>query len=88
MPMRMAHSPHAQDQLRERRLPEEEVARAIQEPEQVVDGGSGSPKIAQRRIQHAGTEYLLRVIYEEHEDELTIITVYRTSKVSKYWRKA
>ncbi len=86
MAKRIRFAAYAEEQIRERGLSEEAVTRAIQEPEQVVEGERASRKIAQKRLREAGKEYLLRVVYEEDGEEITVGTAYRTSKVSKYWR--
>ena len=54
---------------------------AINDPEH-VDQGYGGRKVAQKIINRK----LLRVIYEEHEDRIIIITAYTTSKIEKYLR--
>jgi len=78
-------SGHAREQMRERDLSEEDVAQTVQSPDQVI--ALGKRQIAQRRVRHGGKECLLRVVCEQAEDRVTVITVYRTSRVSKYWRE-
>jgi len=82
---RVTFSRHAREQIEERGLSAEVVMQAVENPEQVVT--RGSRQIGQRRVRDAEKEYLLRVVYEEHGDRITVVTVYRTSKISKYWRQ-
>ncbi|CAN5280805.1 hypothetical protein BH20VER2_BH20VER2_00950 [soil metagenome] len=35
----------------------------------------------------SGKQYLLRVMVNESTNPLTVVTIYRTSKVAKYWNK-
>ena len=53
----------------------------VKKPDEVVKGRE------KRLIAHKilGKEYILRVIYEEYEDEIQIITFYRAKK-KRYYR--
>jgi hypothetical protein len=57
----------------------------MENPEQIVAAGKNR-KIAQRTYQRQGRDFLLRVVYSE-QGKPQIVTVYWTSKVSKYRRK-
>jgi hypothetical protein len=35
-----------------------------------------------------GTPYLIRVVVDAGPSDETVVTVYRTSKIEKYWSKA
>jgi hypothetical protein len=78
--------PYALVQMEERGLSEAAVREAVESPDQVVRGKRGR-KIAQKRMQQANREHLLRVIYEEAANQVTVVTAYKTSKVDKYWRR-
>jgi len=80
-------SDHAKEEMRRRDIAESEVAQVLAGPEQreVIREGravfpsrskSGSPP----RV------YLLRVSVDIDCDPPVVVTVYRTSKVAKYWR--
>ncbi len=62
------------------------VLLTIREPEQVLN--KGKFKILHRRYYETGQRkhYLLRLFVEETAVEIIIYTVYRTSKIDKYWR--
>jgi hypothetical protein len=60
--------------------------RTLENPEQIVTAGKNR-RIAQRIYQRQGRDFLLRVVYSE-QGKPEIITMYWTSKVSKYRRKS
>jgi hypothetical protein len=78
-------SPHADEQIRNRKLTRERVIHVASEPEQTIPG-TKNRYFAQSRYQEGEKEYLLRVLVEQVGNELRVITVYPTSKVRKYWR--
>ncbi|NJE08907.1 DUF4258 domain-containing protein [Thermococcus sp. M39] len=73
--------PHALERMKERGISKELVVEALANPDKVGEGYFGR-KVAQKVIDGK----LIRVIYEEHEDSIIVITVYITSKVDKYLR--
>ena len=79
--------PHARERLIERGIDVKLVQAALEHPDQVVIS-TGGRKIIHKRYRegHSHKEYLLRIFAEEHQVEWIIRTVYRTSKISKYWR--
>jgi hypothetical protein len=42
--------------------------------------------VLQSRIAFAGKTYLLRVFVDIDRDPAEIVTVYRTSRIAKYWK--
>ena len=78
-------SKHAERQLRERNIKPELVQETLENPEQIVTVGR-KRKIAQRTYQRQGRDFLLRVVFSEQGNP-EIVTMYWTSKVSKYRRK-
>ena len=83
--MKIRITPHAEEQIRNRKLTREHVIQVVSEPEQIVTV-SAHRYFVQNRYEKGGKRYLLRVLVEEGGDERQVITVYPTSKVSKYWR--
>lgn len=77
--------PHAKKQLKERKIPEDLIEKVLLYPAQVIDSYSGR-KIAQDIVEYKGERFLVRIIYEEMEKELKVVTVYLTTKIEKYWR--
>jgi hypothetical protein len=76
---------HARLNLRDREISEEEVERALQQPE-FVTPGYANREIYMRRYQDGvlAQEMLLRVIVEETETERVIVTVHKTSQIERY----
>ena len=79
-------SDHARFEIAHRQLSEEVVRSIAQNPQQVVRLRKGR-KACQSKYYAEGREMLLRVICEERHDLLFVVTVYRTSKIDKYWGK-
>ncbi|MDQ2963719.1 MAG: DUF4258 domain-containing protein [Pseudomonadota bacterium] len=82
-------SKHAREQAARRGLSEEIVLSVAQAPEQrfVVRPGR---ELRQSRVAMpiGGTLYLIRVVVDVGPNDETVVTVYRTSKIEKYWSKA
>ena len=78
--------PHARARLRERHLSERLVRETIRQPQQVM--GRGPHQVLQRRYVDAvqRKEYVLRVFVERLPGQTLVRSVYRTSKIHKYWR--
>lgn len=74
--------PHALERMNERGINKEEVIAALSYPDD-IDLTDENRKIAQRFIEGS----LLRVVYEEKEDTIIVVTVYLTSKYNKYIRR-
>ena len=76
---------HAEDRQKEweRKLgiTRKEAEQVAENPEQIVEGDRGTFVAQSRR-----REGLLRVPYAEVEGKRKLLTVYWTSRVSKYWR--
>jgi hypothetical protein len=77
-------SNHAVEEMARRGISEELVAAVMADPEQIVPG-YGERVVYQSRHTINDTLYIIRVIVEK-TDPLTVVTVYRSSKVTKYWR--
>jgi hypothetical protein len=78
--------PIARKKLERRGIKEEWVRETIDSPDQVVDGYGGR-RVGHRKYMIEDKEYLLRVIFEEKEDFVIILTAYLTSQVKRYWRE-
>ena len=80
-------SRHAREEMKRRNIPAEIVESVLEDPQQVIEG-SGEKKVYQSRIEfQEGKTLLVRVFVAEEGDIPVVITVYRTSKIEKYWRK-
>jgi hypothetical protein len=78
-------SAHARKKAAKRDVQANEVERTIARPDSIVPGQSRR-QIFMRRYLDAilETEMLLRVVVEETDTELTVVTLYKTSKFAKY----
>jgi hypothetical protein len=80
-------SHHAEDEINRRRIPFNLVESVLENPQQVVEE-YGDKKAYQSKIDFGdGKIYLLRVIVDENVKPMVVVTVYRTSKIKKYWRE-
>ncbi len=86
--LKIIFTEHAREQLRERKISQELVEEVLKDPEQVVQDAEGNP-IAQSRYfdKEEGKEMLLRVFYREEQGTRRVITVYKTSRIRKYWKQ-
>ena len=78
---------HALMQLQRRDITEEDVKNVTASPEQKVDVRKGRC-IYQSKLSFGEPAriYLVRVFVDEDREPKEVVTVYRTSKIEKYWR--
>jgi hypothetical protein len=82
----MEVSGHALVQMKRRQIARELVEETVRHPNQKVIG-FGDKSIYQSRITDlGGKEYLIRVVVYEKSGIPHVVTVYRTTKIKKYWR--
>lgn len=74
---------HASQEALRRGIPLEVLNSVIESPDQIVDTYQNR-KVYQSRVNINGKRYLVRAIVESSAP-LIVITVYRTSKIDKYW---
>ena len=79
-------SDHAEEELIRRRIPRRLFEETLNTPQQIVSVYGGKKAYQSQFDFGGGRLYLLRAIVSEEGDSATVITVYRTSKISKYWR--
>jgi hypothetical protein len=78
---------HARAEMARRQISEADVARVLLEPEQNEPAREGR-EIYQSRLEMGEPPriYLLRVFVDIDRRPPEVVTVYRTSKIGKYWR--
>lgn len=76
-------SDHAREEAERRGIPLDVLHGVIESPGQIVAAHS-ERKVYQSKVEIGGKLYVVRAIVE-NTDPLTVITVYRTSKIEKYW---
>jgi hypothetical protein len=77
-------SGHAANEITRRGIPVDKLRNALDAPEQVLAVRPGRV-VLHRRYHSEGVEYLLRVFVDIDSTPPMVVTVYRTSKISKYW---
>lgn len=85
--MSFKFSRHVEDEIKRRKISANFVESVLQNPQQIVEE-YGNKKAYQSKVDFGeGKVYLLRVIVADNVDPAIVVTVYRTSKVKKYWRE-
>ena len=77
-------TPHALEQSRRRGLEQAVVAAVVTRPQQRVSLRR-SRDVLQSIIEIDRRRYLVRVIVDVDHEPAHVVTVYRTSRISKYW---
>ena len=85
--MKFHYSNHVHEELAKRKLPLSLLEEVLYAPEQKV------PEVDnitcyQSRVEIGGKRYLLRVMVNDTVNPPVVVTVYRTNKLSKYWRSS
>jgi hypothetical protein len=79
---------HAHLEMKRRGLTEELVQRVLSSPEQWMDVRPGRVVLQSRiRMGEPAKTYLVRVFLDVDRRPAQVVTVYRTGKISKYWRE-
>jgi Domain of unknown function (DUF4258) len=84
---RIVFSNHALQEMTRRNILRAVVEEILNSPEQIVPGKENRTIYQSRLDNEEGGVYLIRVIVDIDRDPPLVITVYRTSKVQKYWRE-
>ena len=79
-------SKHVQEELETRKIARVLLDQVLHAPEQKVPEVEGITCF-QSRVDIGGKQYLLRVMVNDSVDPSVVVTVYRTNKIAKYWRK-
>ena len=79
---------HARYEMQVRGIMVDEVERVLSSPEQVLEVRPGR-RVYQSRLEanEPNKTYLVRVFVDVDRDPAQVVTVYRTTKVAKYWRR-
>jgi len=68
----------------ERNITKKEVTKVLRKPDQIIETRIKGRQIAQKVTTKNKKKFLYRVIFEITNGKKTVITVYRTTKISKY----
>lgn len=80
-----AISQHAAQEMKRRGLDEAIVRRVLAAPDQRMGVRAGRD-VLQSRFELGGRSYLVRVFVDIDRTPAGVVTAYRTSKITKYWR--
>ena len=85
--MKFRLSRHALEEIERRGIPRDLLDQVLQNPQQILPERDGK-KIYQSQVEFGGSKlFLLRAIVNDAVDPAVVVTVYRTSKIEKYWRQ-
>ena len=77
---------HAEEQVRQRNIAKEIVLDTVENPQQRVLATGGRQVYQSQYFDRAEEkQMLLRVIVATQSEYLIVISVYKTSKIGKYW---
>jgi len=78
---------HARLEMARRQISETDIARVLSTPEQSETVREGRLVLQSRvEMDKPSKTYLLRVFVDIDREPPEVVTVYRTSKIEKYWR--
>ena len=83
--MKLELSKHVQEEMERRGIPLVAVESVLDAPAQKVPE-HGDVVCYQSKVQINQKPYLVRVMVNETATPAKVVTVYRTSKISKYWK--
>ena len=76
---------HAKLEFLRRDLAESIIKSVLSNPDQRMDIRKGRV-VLQSRVTLEGKQYLVRIFVDIDRQPAEVVTAYRTSKISKYWR--
>ena len=79
---------HARLQMGRRQITEDHVRQVLTSPQQVIEQRPGR-RVYQSKVKLPARDkdYLIRVVVDVDRTPPEVVTVYRTSKIAKYWRE-
>ena len=85
--MKFRLSEHAKSELLRRQISMELAMQVAQEPDQIIPARNGLECRQSKFYEESSNkEYLLRVIVSPKITPNVIVTLYKTSKLDKYWK--
>jgi len=70
--------------MAERGITQGEMEAVLQNPDQIVPEQDGK-NAHQSRVQHGSKTFLVRVIVNDTLNPIVVVSVLRTSRVTRYW---
>ena len=85
--MQYTLSPHAEQELVRRGIPREALEEVLACPQQIVPGYRARTVFQSQLAFGDGKLFLVRAIVDQRLSPALVLTVYRTSKIAKYWQQ-
>jgi len=86
--MKVVFSEHALFEMKRRGIGKESVKEVVERPQQEIPSRNNKIILQSKYLNSLqNKEMLLRVIGRKTGEEFFIITVYKTSRIEKYWQK-
>ena len=79
-------STHARQEMERRGVPLSWVEAILENPDQITPE-RGTLRAYQSKRDIGGKMYLVRVIVDDNANPTLVVTVYRTTKIEKYWNE-
>jgi hypothetical protein len=84
--MNFRFSKHAESELVLRQIPREFVEAVLRQPQQIVPARPPKNAYQSQMDFGGGKVFLVRVIVDDTVEPAMVVTVYRTTKINKYWK--
>ena len=84
--MKFRITDHAVQEMERRQIPRQVLDEILAAPQQIVKSRGNRSVYQSQIVFSCGRMYLVRVVVDDTVDEPVVLTVYRTSRISKYWR--
>lgn len=86
--MKIVITGHAMFEANRRNISEEFIKSVVESPQQKLPSKRGRVIVQNKYFDETeAKEMILRVVGTDSTEEFKVITVYKTSKVDKYWKK-
>ena len=80
---------HAEEQIQARNISKDLVLNTLENPQQKTVGFNNRDIYQSRYFDVVeGKQMLIRIITENRDDNVIVISIYKTSKLEKYWSEA
>ncbi len=83
--MKFVLSRHAEEEVARRQIPRTWLEGVLENPQQRLSQPGGKEILQSRLESGDGRMYLVRAVVAIDKDPPLVVTVYRTSKIAKYW---
>ena len=83
--MKFKLSRHVEQEMKRRNIPRALLQSVLDSPQQIVAADRGRKAYQSQLDFGSGRVFLLRAIVVDSVDPAIVVTVYRTTKIKKYW---